>query len=347
MQEVELVTWEGTTIQASSQVNTEIFDLVRGGLGQFGVLTSVNIPLIKAPKDIVAFKVFYDERSGGQHFVEDVQRLTAMNVDMIHAFIKPCTKNCIAQLVGEDKFASAKFAFQETISQGEGGIVYFLELGVYMHQDSGYNDVYTSLKEALPSLHCIEQTYFEECHDFITYLRRDPPVVETNKSHGSVPHPSFATVLPAEHVSSLVEKHLDSSNTNEHETNEILIMPMRGNCMLKEGHATPMFPLPTRFNEDSDTIFFFLLFLGSAIPTNQQSNVLESIDRIRQHLRGLHQHADILGGKRYSYDTITSEQSEEEWKRHFGEDTWSRVVEGKRKYDPFLIFESEGVRFFR
>ena len=44
-----------------------------------------------------------------------------------------------------------------------------------------------------------------------------------------------------------------------------------------------------------------------------------------------------LGGKRYSYDTITNEVSgEKEWKEHFGS-SWENLVLAKHKHDPHHV----------
>ena len=128
--------------------------------------------------------------------------------------------------------------------------------------------------------------------------------------------------------------------------NEILIMPVRGNAKLKKGQPTPMFPLPTKGSSSSSELSFFLLFLGSAVPKDQQLTVQESIEKIRNHHRNLYEHSKSMGGKRYSYDTLTSEQSEDEWKDHYGEETWGCIIEGKRKFDPYHIFRSSGIHFF-
>lgn len=48
----------------------------------------------------------------------------------------------------------------------------------------------------------------------------------------------------------------------------------------------------------------------------------------------MYQLSIALGGKRYSYDTITNEVTGDEWAAHFGDDAWSKLRAAKRKYDP-------------
>ena len=88
-----------------------LFLFSRGGLGQVGIIGSVTIPLVQAPKDICIFKLFYDDINA---FVEDVQVYVANgNIDMIHAFLKP--SSVVSKLVGEGKFSSSSSEFQSSI----------------------------------------------------------------------------------------------------------------------------------------------------------------------------------------------------------------------------------------
>ena len=159
----------------------------RGGLGQVGIIGSVTIPLVQAPKDICIFKLFYDDINA---FIEDVQVYVASgNVDMIHAFLKP--SSVVSKLVGEDKFSSSSSDFQSSIKacQPRGDLVVFLELGCYIW-DTGADLV-------APQTRCMSGQIFKEVQSFSQYITKDPPVVETNKAHDSVPHPSYATSRPS------------------------------------------------------------------------------------------------------------------------------------------------------
>jgi len=344
VEEVDVVTGKGDLVRASPNVNKDLFDLVRGGLGQFGVITSLTIPLIMAPSRILTLKAFYSQKNGADYFMDEVKHLIEENVDMLHAFFKPSTKDCIASIVGNDSYSSSPEEFKTSIDQGGecGELVYFLELGVYITDDESSRIGVDSLKKTLSGFNIIGGVYFEQNHDFMSYLRRDPPVIETNKVHGSVPHPSFATIISGEATTSLLKKHIESPDRGEDGMNEILIMPVRGNGKLKKGQTAPLFPFP---NKGDSELSMFLLLLGSAVAKDQMT-VQESIENIRSHHRRLYQHSKSMGGKRYSYDTLISEQSEEEWKDHYGEEIWGCIIEGKHKFDPYHIFQSSGIQFF-
>ena len=336
--EMEIVTGRGDLLTCSEESNSELFEYARGGLGQCGIITSVTIPLVKAPKTICTHTLFY-RAADGKSFLEDVKTFVESNqIDMIHSFIKPCTEEIIGSIIGADIFSASSSNFKAAIKEGESndGLVFFLELGCYLWGDQ-VQDASSSMsvKKLLSNKSgCINGEYFSEECDFQTYITKDPPVVETNKAHGSIPHPSFATIISEKHALALLNKHLDSSDRGDDSTNEILIMPIKSNVNLDSGHQVPMFPMP----EDTE-LSYFILFLGSVVPEGTVTEAARSAEitmsKIRAHHRELYTLSNDLGGKRYSYDTITAEvKGEEAWKAHYGDETWKGLVSAKRKFDP-------------
>ena len=296
-----------------------LFLFSRGGLGQVGIIGSVTIPLVQAPKDICIFKLFYDDINA---FVEDVQVYVANgNIDMIHAFLKP--SSVVSKLVGEGKFSSSSSEFQSSIKacQSKGDLVVLLELGCYIWDTGDTLDA--------PQTQCMSGQIFKEVQSFSQYITKDPPVVETNKAHGSVPHPSYASMIDEKHVVPLLESHISSPKRGNDNVNEILIMPLKSNANLSKGHCVPMCPLP-----DDSELSFFLLFLGSVVPGKTDDSPQTIMNDIREHHRSLYRQSNSLGGKRYSYDTITSKVDGSGWRAHFGEATWEKLRAAKRLYDP-------------
>ena len=119
-----------------------LFDYVnvRAGLGQLGIIGSVTILLIKAPRKISISKLFYRDIHA---FIEDVQLyVNSERIDMIHAFLKPPKTMCLAKIIGEEALFSSSAEFQSAIKLGksEGGLIFFLELSFYMSEDS-FGDV--------------------------------------------------------------------------------------------------------------------------------------------------------------------------------------------------------------
>ena len=89
-----------------------------------------------------------------------------------------------------------------------------------------------------------------------------------------------------------------------------------------------MFPLP---NVSNLSFLFLFLFLGSVVTQTESDSPETLIDNIRAHHRSLYQLSNALGGKCYSYDTITSEVSgETAWRDHYGEGTREHLCAAKR-----------------
>ena len=53
---------------------------------------------------------------------------------MLHAFVKPSSKEVISAIVGKEKFLKAPKSFQNAIEEGKRNreIVYFVELGIFV-----------------------------------------------------------------------------------------------------------------------------------------------------------------------------------------------------------------------
>ena len=283
-------------------------------------------------EDLSLFKLLYHAEDVHAS-VKDVQFFVSSGyIEMIHAFLKPCSSKCWAKIVGDDTFSSTSTQFQSAIKLGDstGDLAFFLELGCYMWDtpDNVIEELISS------SSKCIGGEMSNDVDDFQTYIMKDPPVscvIETNKAHGTVPHPSFATMIDENH------DHIHSNNRGNDDVNEILIMPVKSNSTLNKGHNVPMFPLPNDSN-----LSLFLLLLGSVLQSEGDSS--ETImDSIRAHHRSLYHLSNALGDKRYSYyDTITSEVSgENAWSDYYGEDAWECLRAAKRKYDPRHIFAQE------
>lgn len=61
--ELDVVTGEGRELTCSADLNLDLFDAVRGGLGQCAVITRATLRLIRAPARVLRFQLFYPDFS--------------------------------------------------------------------------------------------------------------------------------------------------------------------------------------------------------------------------------------------------------------------------------------------
>lgn len=182
VQELQVVTGDGNLISCSKDCNPRLFDSCRAGLGQYGVMTSVTLPLIPAPKNVAIFKLFYRQVDLTAFTCDVASAVEAGMVDLIHSFLKPSTAAAMEAILGPGKFGNSSREFQQIIKEGDesGNVVFFLELGVYLWQKTDLEKI----RSFMASMNCIDGAYFESTLPFHEYLVRDPPVIETNKIHG-------------------------------------------------------------------------------------------------------------------------------------------------------------------
>ena len=57
--ELDVVTGDGRELTCSAASNPELFNAVRGGLGQFGVVTRATLDLVRAPERVRRYQLFY------------------------------------------------------------------------------------------------------------------------------------------------------------------------------------------------------------------------------------------------------------------------------------------------
>src|SRR5215510_3426175 len=61
VQELELVTGEGQIVTCSDERNSDLFNVMLGGLGQCGIITKVVMRLMDAPTNVLFIKMDYDD----------------------------------------------------------------------------------------------------------------------------------------------------------------------------------------------------------------------------------------------------------------------------------------------
>jgi cytokinin dehydrogenase len=85
--ELDVVTGDGKTLTCSATSNPDVFDGVRAGLGQCGVITRATLSLVRAPERVRRFQLFYPSLSA---LTADQRRsLTEQRFDQLQGAILP------------------------------------------------------------------------------------------------------------------------------------------------------------------------------------------------------------------------------------------------------------------
>lgn len=85
--ELDVVTGDGKTLTCSATSNADVFDGVRAGLGQCGVITRATLSLVRAPERVRRFQLFYPSLSA---LTADQRRsLTEQRFDQLQGAILP------------------------------------------------------------------------------------------------------------------------------------------------------------------------------------------------------------------------------------------------------------------
>ena len=105
--EIEAVTGAGDIVRCSPSENTEVFDAVRSGLGQFGVITRAKVALRKCLPRTRTYYLLYDDLGAVMRDTEKV--ITEDRTDNLESWCVPCPQGF--RWVGQNKEAFAAWFF--------------------------------------------------------------------------------------------------------------------------------------------------------------------------------------------------------------------------------------------
>jgi cytokinin dehydrogenase len=105
--ELEVVTGEGERVRCSHQAHREVFDAVRAGIGQFGVITEARLKLRPHQSGYRSFYLLYDDLAA---LVDDCQLLmNEERFDYLEAWCAPCPQGF--KSVGAERQAFAQWFY--------------------------------------------------------------------------------------------------------------------------------------------------------------------------------------------------------------------------------------------
>jgi FAD/FMN-containing dehydrogenase len=162
--ELEVITGRGERLTCSPSRNAELFDAVRGGLGQLAIIVRATLSLAPAPAAARVYQLFY---SSLPQFLAD-QRLAAR---------------------------SARFDYLEgqALAQPDGSFQFMIEAAAYYTQPATPDDA-----ALLAGFSPLEGSTIIEEHTYFDWANRLEPLITELRATGAfdLPHPWFDVFLP-------------------------------------------------------------------------------------------------------------------------------------------------------
>ena len=298
--ELQVVTGAGEIVTCSRQQNRELFDAVRCGLGQFGIIVRAKIPLRRAKPTVRMYYLLYDDLGALMRDVEGIMR-PGSPWTSLEGWCTPCLQGMrhigegMALGEGMQTFACWLYPLHLTVDLDAGETADDEALLAGLHP---YRRVHTE-----------DFTQSEFCH-------RMDPVFELWRRSGywDLPHPWMETILPWDTAREYIEQVLAATPPQAlGPGGHVLLWPAYG----------PTSEAPLFMHPPGEFVMGWGILPG--VPRAFLQLGLAQLDMASEM-------SLLYGAKRYLSGYITFDTAER-WAQHFG-DQWPRILAAKKKFDP-------------
>jgi cytokinin dehydrogenase len=206
--ELELVTGKGEKVTCSADTNAELFDAVRAGLGQVGVITRATLKLTAAPQSVRRFLLFYPDLGA---MIEDARRLA-----------------------GDNRFDAVQGA---VVATPGGDLAFRLDAAKYFDEEPPRDpDLLADLSDDPARREPTTIAYL----DYVYRLARLESALRAN-GQWFFPHPWLTTFVGDSQVESVVNTELDALNpaTDLGPFGQAVVSPIRSSAI-----RSPLLPMP-------------------------------------------------------------------------------------------------------
>lgn len=309
--ELEVVTGPGETVVCSPTAHADLFDAVRAGLGQFGIVTRVRVALAPAPRAVTLHQALYADLGA---FLRDVERLQATpHIAGLRAHALANDTDLLRRLYGAERLDHEAVRAARAAA---GAWLFRLEVTRY-HEGAGGDEGGPLAGEGLGSIRDLSLT--SEL-SYLEYVNRVPPIIVRDRARdpaqGPPPHPEVVVFLPAERADDFFAATFATLRSAD-VSGAVLLVPL-----VRSVVRTPSFRCP-----DSPRFYMFVL-LRTAEPATP-----ERIAHLTRENDEVAARAAASGGVRYPCDSLSGLTGPDAWQRHFGP-AWERMARAKRKFDP-------------
>jgi cytokinin dehydrogenase len=302
--EIEVVTGTGEIVTCSAEHNRDLFDVVRCGLGQFGVITRATVRLRRAKSVVRKYYLLYDDLGTLMEDTKKVMDPANLTFSSLESWCTPCLQGI--RKIGEGMELGEGM---QTFAQ------WFYPLHLTVEFDDGDGGEAPDDAAVLAGLSFYRHVHTEDFtqHEF---CNRMDPIFELWRRSGywDMAHPWMETILPWDTSKEFIESVLSQTPPQA----------------LGPGGHVLLWPAYTRTSEAP--LFMhpggeFVMGWGilPAVPARFLDRALTQLDMASEL-------SIYYGGKRYLSGYITFDTAEK-WAQHFG-DRWPRILEAKKKFDP-------------
>jgi cytokinin dehydrogenase len=284
VQELEVVTGEGSLVTCSPNQQSELFEMVLAGMGQCAIIVRARLGLVPAPDRVVLWDLLYDD-------------LEEYLLDQEH-------------LVQEGRFDH----LSGRVSRGEDGLWSF-QIRVGTFHAAGKEPDLAALEDGLRFRSRTEKNRLS----YRDYVRPETdraatwPASRERRQLGDL-----VMFIPGPVARALTEEILVEMSNSTFGPSGFTVASLN----LARFHH-PLFKLP------AGTVAFSLWIFPRTVPAGEAS----AYAAMTAETRGLFERMSAVGGKCYiAHSSIRL--SPAEWEDHFGPDTWRRLSEAKKRFDP-------------
>lgn len=292
--ELTVVTGAGDLVTCSATQNSRLYDAVRAGLGQVGIIVEAKVKLVAAPATVRFYNLPYLD-------------VTTMMADQEF-------------LIGTNRFDYVEgFA----LDNNAGGWIFILEAVKYNGTVADDAAVLAGLSFLPGGQTMEERPFFNPAFDAFNpatfdFVNRVSILVDSIlKPFGlwAFPHPWFNAFLPTSTSYSYIGDLFNTVVPGDLGPGGVaIIYPFNGNKF----HA-PLFMTP------NGNTFFSLALLKTVPP------IPPLINAALAHNAQLRDGVVAAGGKRYAIDSVP--MSKQDWHEHF-QPKWGKLVSAKQLFDP-------------
>ncbi|GAB4197594.1 MAG: hypothetical protein OHK0022_16000 [Roseiflexaceae bacterium] len=308
--ELDVVTGTGELVKCSAKQNRDLFNAVRAGLGQFGIIVRATVRLIPAETHARVFMLYYDDL---ETFTEDqIKLMNSKTFDYLEGQVVPGPNGGWRFMLEAVYFYTPQGqlpnatppkrpgdADPQKRPHGPGG-----------KKDQPDNDkLLKHMRDNRAEAVINDQSYFD-------FLNRLAATVAFLKQIGvwTFPHPWIDEFVPGKAVVQHVSEVLADLTLADTGQGPILLYPFRTNQVDLQFFSLPKEP-----------VAFLFSILRTAPPDPAVVNQMVA-DNL-----AIYERNRELGGTRYAIGAVPFTQ--QHWQRHFGA-AWPAMVAAKQRYDP-------------